>query len=131
VTIPTHYIYLQEYEDFTLHNLSTNPAQLEKFCEAFEIGVGERAIVEGSQGRVRLIFNAPWGRKEVTLIEHRKELSAQVQVLAHFEKGSRGEARVGLAERRRYQERRLEQQLEREMRRREREKERRKKRNGH
>lgn len=130
MSIPTHYIFLQEYEGFTLHNLSTNPEQLEEFCEAFGIAVGERAIVEGSQGRVRLIHNASWGRKEVTLIEHRKELSAQVQVLAHFERGSRGEVRVGLAERRRNQERRLERQLEREARRREREKERRRKRNG-
>lgn len=119
---------LHDYPQITLNFFSTNAERLHNWCAANDIKPGERIIIVGRSGRVRLLEHKVTGWIEVTLIEYNPLLSTQVQIFAHYERKLRGDGRSRINNCRRDVERRLQRQIEREERRKERERARR---NGH
>lgn len=122
---------LHDFPAVTLNYFSTNAERLHRWCSQNNIEPGQRVIIVGRSGRVRLLEYKQAGWVEVTLVEYNKLLSTQVMIFAHYEKQMRGDPRLRVEVLRRDIERRIARREERVARRAEREKERMKKRNGH
>jgi len=122
---------LHDFPAVTLNYFSTNAERLHAWCKKNDIEPGQRVIIVGRSGRVRILEYKVGGWVEVTLVEYNRLLSTQVMIFAHYERQLRGDPRLRIEACRRDLERRIVRREEMAKRRAEREKDRVKKRNGH